>query len=224
VGLAVLGIGTVAAIGGASAAHAQSISPLLNAYRTSAGSAEQVAISGSGFTPGGGVTIEILDRTSGAVLATTSLQATASTAQSWYASGTQLVCTPITVLPLQGAYSAVTGSDKQVTIGGAGLPPGGSVTKVAGGSWDNQPPSCAGGMPCYLPSLGMGGMLGNQPPPDADGKARVLQCHTEFVSVPQTAYVGGGDIATTVDVASTDSLTVEAIDTATGTVTSQVAL
>jgi hypothetical protein len=212
VGLAVLGIGAVAAIGSASAAHAQSISPLLSAYRTSAGSAEQVAISGSGFTPGGGVTIEVLDRTSGAVLATTSLQATASTAQSGYISGTQLVCEPILFSPLRSEYGTASGGAEQAAISGSGFTAVGGVTKAAGGDWDSVPPPCAGEMPCYRPSLGIGGMQG------------VLQCRTELASVPQTTYVGGGGIATVVDVASTNGLMVEAIDTATGAATSQVAL
>jgi hypothetical protein len=188
VGLTLVGLGAVAALGGGAAAHAQSGSLLLSAYRSVSGSAEQVVISGSGFSPGSSLTIEVLDRTSGAVLATTSVQATAGTLQSGYITEPQPVCTPLVVSPLHGAY------------GGSAFAPGGGVIKVGGGNWESKP----------LP--GAGGNWDCQP-----------QCQFEVVSVPQTTYLGGGYIATSVEVASTDSLTVEAIDTASGAVISQAA-
>jgi hypothetical protein len=223
VGLSVLGLGAVAAIGGGSAAHAQSGSPLLSVYRSVSGSAEQVVISGSGFSPGSSLTIEIVDRMSGAVLATTSLQATAGTAQSGYIREPQLVCGPIAVSPLQGAYGTASGSANPHAIGGSVFAPGGSVTKVAGGNWDfcTAPPcmSYAAGSVAKV----AGGNWDSQPPPGTGGNPGLPPCQIAVDSVPQTTYVGGGDIATTVDVASTDSLTVEAIDSASGAVISQVA-
>jgi hypothetical protein len=194
-GIAVMGIGVVVALGSASATHAQSSAPLLSVYRTASGSAEQVAISGSGFTPGGSVSIEILDRTSGVVLATTSLQATTSTVQVGSSVAAPLACTPV-----------------QVASSGAGFPQGDSMTKVAGGSWGSQPSPCVGGLPC------------KPLPPGAGALPGVPQCQTAVVPVPQPGCAGDGGITTSVQVASTDSLLVEAIDTATGAATSQVAL
>jgi hypothetical protein len=213
VGLSLVGLGAVAVLGGGSAAHAESGSLLLSAYRSVSGSAEQVVISGSGFSPGSSLTIEILDRTSGAVLATTSVQATAGTVQSGYITEPQPVCTPIVVSPLHGAYGTASGSAGQDAIGGYSFTPGGSATKVAGGSWDFCMKS-----PCASYAAGSvtkvaGGNWDCQP-----------QCQFDFVSVPQTTYVGGGYVATSVEVASTDSLTVEAIDTASGAVISQAAV
>jgi hypothetical protein len=212
VGLSVVGIGALIALGGGTAAHAQSGSPLLSAYRTVSGSAEQVVLSGTGFSPGGSVTIEILDQRSGVVLATTSLQATASTAQWGYGADPQPACWPLVVSPLQGA------------IGGSSLAPRGSVNKVAGGyqNFCKEPP-CASFAVRSAPMVAGGAWI-SQLPRGAGGKPGLPQCMAEAVSVPQTTYVGGGDIAGTVEVASTDSVVVEAIDTSTSAEISQVAL
>lgn len=92
VGLAVLGTATVAGIGLAPAAHAASVAPSVSASITDFGTTEDISFSGTGFTPNGTVNIYIYDSTTGKLVQTIPVYATATTASTTYTTQAQTEC------------------------------------------------------------------------------------------------------------------------------------
>ncbi|HWE63791.1 MAG TPA: hypothetical protein VHB98_18920 [Chloroflexota bacterium] len=118
-GLAVVGIVCGASIGLAPSAHAQSIEAGVTASVTLAGSTDVVSVNGSGFTPGGTVTIYVYDSTTGALLQTVPVQASGGVAAITYVAEPEQVCTTVPDGPLNCQIELVSVPQTTTVVGGA---------------------------------------------------------------------------------------------------------
>jgi hypothetical protein len=214
------------------------VAPALTASATLIGTTEQIAVSGSGFTPGGTVTLSVIDQTTGTLLQSTPVQASVGTPTTTYVTETVWVptyapapgpyCQPGYVC--QPVYSAQAAPSCQVVH-----PPSGEILTFC---FNQSTQFCPPGQLCqptqfcppgYTPQIGYTGQFCQptqfcQPGVPCYPGQPVQYC-LQTVSVPVTTYVGGGMFSTIVVVPyTTDTLLVEATDTAIGLISNPVLL
>jgi len=189
----------LAASGYSPVVHAAATAPTLSASITAYGSSDQISVTGSGFTPGGTINVNVVDAGTGTVLSTTSWQASTGTATVTYASESVLVCNP------NGATGYPTPKWNPLT-----------------GTWQYFPPGYTGQI-APVPYTAEPGSVNGYGYGYGYGQA----CQYQTVNIPQTAYTGGGELSTNFSVAvpsTTASVLVEASDMSTGVTSNQVAI